>query len=491
MPRKPKYDLAVLASVLLPDSADSPTELNELLDAAIAEGTLGCIDWRQEPSGLIDATNAMLERLEAVIDWSFIDHLYDMDQGEVLRNHNLLRHLRDQLQQIELSLVHIDVGDDAYRFAVLKPADCERISGMARKNAVVITDDFGPDEFYEPARVHLSVAGFAQPARKDDPSKLARQQRARRIKTLRKLLDDESSLDPAEAAESLVPPYARWTVPAQLTAETTAWHVSYDTGLYTSWVQRRASRRLLMGEAEMAGTLRDCWRLRWLERAFLERSYLSTIRQYPDLATCTKEVSFYDASQYLELTVATAALSYCGFIEEFRQCAAFFPLFEARLDTMGSHREPLERQLLAVVRFLAAEHPTAADLDRLAATAPFNSLRGAWDKEPHFTHAIAELADWHLARCHAALSGYDDIHAPGYDFFPTWLLAITRHRQRAVGTPGLPAHELFELARPYLEADFDQPEGEQVRQLRELYENSWSGAPDWLAEWEKFLAGSG
>jgi hypothetical protein len=490
MPRKPKLDLTELASVLLSEAAEPPEGLHELLDAAIDQGALACIDWREETAGIINGADGMLARLGRTVDWSFVDHLTDMGQGEVLRNPNVLSHLRDQLQQIGLRLAHIDVGDDAYRFAVLAPDDFERINGMARKKVVTISDDFGADEFYAPARIHLTAVGFVQPARTVDPAQQASKLRARRIKSLRKLLDEESALHPDEAADSLVPPYARWTLPSH-GDETDPWLVAFDMGLQTSWIQRRASRRLLMGDTSMAGTLRDCWRLRLLERAFLERAYLASMTKFPNLAAAVGEVSFRDAQRYLELTVAAAALSCFGFEEEFQQCAAFYPLFEARLRQLGSHRVELEEQLLALMWFLSRARPTSTDLDTLAETSPFEVLRGAWEKDGHFAQALAELADWHLAKCHIALTGYDDIHTPGYDFFPTWLLAIDRHRQRALGTSCLPSHELFELARPYIDAQYDAPEGELVQEVRALYERTWKDAPDLIEAWRPYLAGEG
>ena len=490
MPRKPKLDLTELASVLLREAVDPPGSLHELLDAAIAQGSLACIDWREETAGIINGADRMLARLGSTVDWSFVDHLIDMNQGEVLRNNNVLCHLRDQLQQIGLRLALIDVGDDAYRFAVLAPSDFDRLNGMARKNVVTISDDFGADEFYAPARIHLTAVGFVQPTRTIDPAQQASKQRARRIKSLRKLLDDESTLHPDESADSLVPPYARWTLPGN-GDETDPWLVAIHLGLQTSWIQRRASRRLLMGDAAMAGTLRDCWRLRLLERAFLERAYLASMTKFPNLAAATGEVSFYDAQQYLELTVAAAALSCFGFEEEFQQCASFYPLFEARLRRLGSHQVELEHQLLALMRFLSTARPTSADLDTLAATSPFDVLRGTWEKNDHFAQALAELADWHLAKCHAALSGHDDIHAPGYDFFPTWLLAIDRCRERALGTSSLPSHDLFDLARPYIDAKYDAPEGKLVHEVRALYERTWNDSPDWIEAWKPYLTDDG
>jgi hypothetical protein len=491
MPRKPKLDLTELASVLLREAVDAPGSLPELLDAAIDQGSLACIDWREETAGIINGADRMLARLGSSVDWSFIDHLIDMDQGEVLRNRNVLSHLRDQLLQIGLRLAHIDVGDDAYRFAVLAPSDFERLNGMARKNVVTISDDFCPDEFYSPARVHLTTVGFVQPTRTIDPAQQASKQRARRIKSLRKLLDDESTFDPGESADSLVKPYAQWKLPTD-GSEMAPWQVAGKIQMMTTWMERRASRRLLMGDAATAGTLRDCWRLRLLERAFVERDCLERMTKFPNLAAAAKEGSFFDARRYLHLTVAAAALSYFGFEKEFRQCASFYPLFEARLDRLGSHRIEQEEQLLALMRFLSTERPTSADLDALAAITPFEVLRGTWEKNGHFAQALAELADWHLAKCHVALSGSDDIHdihVPGYDFFPTWLLAIDRHRERVLGNSSLPSHDLFDLARPYIDANYDVPEGKLVQEVRALYERSWNDSPDWIEAWKPYLTG--
>jgi hypothetical protein len=127
----------------------------------------------------------------------------------------------------------------------------------------------------------------------------------------------------------------------------------------------------------------------------------------------------------------------------------------------------------------------------LAETSPFEVLLGAWEKDGHFAKALAELADWHLAKCHIVLTGYDDIHAPGYDFFPTWLLAIDRHRQRALGTSCLPSHELFDLARPYIDGQYDVPEGELVQEVRAFYERTWIDAPDLIEAWRPYLTGEG
>ncbi|MFN0318011.1 MAG: hypothetical protein ACKVQA_23540 [Burkholderiales bacterium] len=478
----------MLTTVLLPELADPPVNLPEVLDLAIQEGTLGCIDWREETSGIINSTDRMLERVGKTLDWSFLDHFLDMGHGEILRNNNVLCHVRDQLQQVGLRLAHINMSDDAYRFAVLAPNDFERVDGMAKKKMVAISDDFGPDEFYAPAQVHLKVVGFSQPAGRDDQVQLVSKQRARRIKSLRKILDEECTFHSGEAPDSLVPPYARSTLPVEL-GEVDTWRVFQDLGLQTSWIQRRASRRLLMGEGAMAQTLRDCWRLRLLERMFLERAYLEAVKAYPTLAASTEHVSSYDASNFLEFTVAAAALSYFGFEDHFRQCAAFYPVFEARLNILGSHQAEKDHLLLALMRFLTKEMPDGVDLNTLAATPPFEVFLGTWEKDDHFAQALAELADWHIAKCHAVLSGGgDDMHVPGYDFFPTWLLAIDRHRERALQKKSrLPSHDLFTLAQPYINAKYDTAEGRIAREARILYERTWSSSSNLVEEWRQYL----
>jgi hypothetical protein len=493
MARAPKFDLAVLAAVLLSEGEPSPAQLHALLERAIHLGRLGCVDWREETAGIVNAGNKMLQCVSAVgFDWSFIDHLGDIGEGEVLRNNNVLCHLRDQLAQVGLRLVHLEVGDDAYRFAILVPEAFERIHRMAKKNVMKITDDFGPDEFYAQGKVHLKVAGFAQAANANERAQLEVKQRARRIKSLRKLLDDEAELHPDEAVDSLVAPYARFTFPPQLDTGHDTWRISMKLGLHTSWAQRRASRRLLLGEAKMAPELLDCWRLRLLERMFLECAYLDSLGEYPKLADLLDRVSFYEANKFWELTVAATALYCFGYEAEWRQCAALYALFERRLAVSGGQQPEVERMQLALVRFLGTANPAGAHLDTLAASAPFGPLFGAWDKDKHFAQALGELCDWHLTKCHVALTGYDDIHAPGYDFFPTWILAIDRQRERALGRSSLPQHDVLALARPYLNANYVGPEGALVREARALYERACGKTPaQFIEAWDRYFKANG
>jgi hypothetical protein len=249
-----------------------------------------CVDWREETESIVKGIDKQLKELKVDgFDWAFHDLLFELE-GEVLRNNNFLCQVNEQLKQIDFQLVHVNIFDDSYRFFVVSKDAFALIDGMQIKNVVEISDNFGADEYYSLGLLHLKAVGFFQPGRSQDKAAEKAKKQKRQIKSLTKLLSDESVLLEGEDADSLVPPYARFEIPLLLNTEKAEGRLAMDIGLYTSWAARRASQRMFEGKKDAASILVNCWRLRLLERKFEERCFLRILSERSTL----ESVSFYD-----------------------------------------------------------------------------------------------------------------------------------------------------------------------------------------------------
>lgn len=463
-----------------------------MLEHADSLERLVCMDWREEPAAMVSGLEKMLARLEVThFDWSFFDHLVDMDQGEVLRNNNLLSHIRDQLAAVGLHLVHLNMQDDAFRFFIATPKDFDAIKGMGKKQLVDISDDFGADAYYELGRTHLAAIGFSQPAMDAKQSDLAQKKRKRRLQSIEKMLDDDAGMPPNVPMQDvpLVPEDSRFDVPEQVDQDISAWTVFLKIGWHVEWVFRRAEKRVRAGQAQWGRAFIDGFKLRLLQRLFLERAYLDELDAYPRMSDFLEAMSLYEAGRYLDLTHAAAAFHYLGHADEWRQCASLYRLFKRRLELPGKAEPEMEPMQLALISFLDTSNPGAADLDALSATSPFGPLFGTWHNDAYFSRGLDSLCEWHLASCHALVRSDDSsIHSAGMDFFPAWILAIDRHRERALGRSSLPQNDLIERAQPYIHAAFDGEEHAFVKRVRQLYERTYGNRPvDFAQEWERYM----
>ncbi|MDM5178842.1 hypothetical protein PO883_16700 [Massilia sp. DJPM01] len=383
MGKTKKLDLEILRSALFsgpdedingsPDSAGNKDEqLFLLLEAAEDNGTIGAIDWRAEPADTTTAIDQMLSDLGILnFDWTFIDLLAEMDQGEALRNHNFLCHVRDQLKSIGLNLVYFNRFDDAYRFSILNDENYLKIEGMFKKNHIYASNDFKPDAYYSLGKFHLKKTGFAQPGKSTDSSVLEDKQKERKIKSLRKMLSDEAELEPGEENNSLAPPYARFAIPDRLSEDDNPWRMSTDIALHATWTARRASQRIIDGETGCLPVIVDGWRLSLSSRDFLEQSYLQALTDYPRIEELRQNASFYEACEYWKLTIAATGFFYFGYQEEWLTCIAYYTMFERRNAMTTSFDEDFERMQFALIRFLAKDSPKNEDLNELSKTEPF------------------------------------------------------------------------------------------------------------------------
>jgi hypothetical protein len=402
----------------------------------------------------------------------------------VLRNNNFLCHVNEQLKQIDFHLVHVNIFDDSYRFFVASKDSFALIDGMQIKNVVEISDNFGADEYYSLGLLHLKAVGFFQPGRSQDKAAEKAKKQKRQIKSLTKLLADESVLLEGEDANSLVPPYARFEIPLLLNTEKAEGRLAMDIGLYTSWAARRASQRMFEGKKDAASILVNCWRLRLLERKFEERCFLRILSERSTL----ESVSFYDLQHFWPLTIASTAFYYFGFESEWRECSAYYPIFEGRFATIGLTYSEQERMQCALIKFLVSSADEIGSLNKLSETAPFKSFYGTWLNDDLFLQAIDSLCDWHLDECHSALRGDSFVHEPGYDFLPMWILAIDRKRERVLGRSCLPKNQLLSVTSRYLETNFPNTKNEIVEKLEFLYSSTYGTSPvdlafEWNSRW--------
>lgn len=498
MGKTKKLDVAVLRSVLLSDAdADLSTaqsnddKLDFLLEAAEDHGTIGVIDWRSEPGETTDQVDRMLSELGVTtFDWTFIDHLAEMEQGEVMRNCNFLTHIRDQLKTIDLNFVHFDRSDDAFRFAIMRDDAFDKITGMARKNSILIGADFGPDEYYSLGKFHLTKVGFSQAGVNANVEIFKQKQSAQKIKSLRKMLSDGADISPDDG-DAPVSSHARLAVPEKLDPTLSAWTMQLHITWFANPHARAVAHRILTGESACLPMIVDNWRLSLMQRSFLEQSYLETHKEYPLVADLMAEVSMYDAVRYWDLTIAAAGFFCFGYQEEWEACAAFYPMFERRRVITDSDEEDFERMQWALIRFLANDQPDGDDLNALAKVAPFGPLFGTWDVDSYFMAALNALCDWHIDACHAAVRGDSRVHSPGYDLLPVWILAIARQRERVTGRICLPQNALMKIADTFSSIPADVPPGETVNALRTLYGKEYGDRTDFCAAWDGYLKVNG
>lgn len=495
MGKTKKLDVAILRSALLGDlddermaalvTADTKDDgLNSLLEAAQTVGTLGIVDWKAEPYETIQQVDRMLSKLGVTaFDWTFIDHLAEMEEGEVMRNCNFLMHVRDQLKTIDLNFVHVNCIDDGFRFAVLRDADYDKISGMAKRNCIRIDGDFYPDEYYTIGKYHLAKSGFAQPKANADRKTVEQEQTARKMKSLRQMLSYGAD-EPLDAAHS------RLAVPTKLDQNFSAWSMQCNIKWFVGEHARRLSHRILTGESACLPLTVEHWRLSLIEREFLEQSYLETHDECPHVDDL-EGVSFYDAARYWDLTIAAAGFFYFGYKEEWEACAAFYPMFERRNVITNSGEEDFERMQWELIRFLAKEGAGSDALNALAQTAPFGPLFGTWNDDSYFTAALNALCDCHINDCHAAVRGDSKLHSMGYDLLPVWIMAIARKREQATGRICLPQNALMKIADAYASIPADVPVGETVKELRALYGREYGNQTNFHDAWDGYLARSG
>ncbi|NHZ77783.1 hypothetical protein F2P44_00480 [Massilia sp. CCM 8695] len=500
MSKTKKLDVEILRSVLFSepgggvntqlDGADKKDDaLYRLFEAAENNGTIGAIDWRAGPDETTSEIDRMLSDLGIHdFDWTFIDHLADMDQGEVLRNNNFLCHTRDQLKSIGLNLAYFNRFDDACRFSILSDENFLKIDNMFKKNHISISNDFEPDAYYSLGKLHLKKTGFSQSGMSPDAAILEHEQKERKIKSLRKLLNDEAAMAPGEEKHSLAPAYARFSVPEKLGEDNNAWAISSAISLYATWTARRASQRIIDGETACLPFIVDSWRLDLLHRGFLEQSYLQALTEFPRVEDLTGNVSLFDACIYWRLTIAAAGFYYFGYEEEWKSCAAYYTMFERRNVMTNSYEEDFERMQWALIRFLAKDCATHEDLNELSKIEPFGSLFGAWADDDYFTEALDGLCDWHLNQCHAAIRGDSKIHAPGYDFLPVWILSIARKREKEIGRLCLPHNDLMRITEKYLSIPSGAPVGQLVTDLNALYAREFGGQTDFHKAWDTYLS---
>lgn len=490
MAKKIKFE--VLRSVLLGDDADSSVgDLEQLLELACERDRLHFIDWRGETAGVVNGVDRCLELLCVEgFDWTFLDHLADIGVGEVMRNNNFLCHVRDQLQQIGQQLVHVNRFDDNFYFFVTSPEKFASISGMHKRHELEISDDFGPDEFYLLGMTHLKASGFSQPSGRENREAQEKKRQARRLKSLRKMLDETCQLEKDEAPDSLVPPYARFEPPARVgtSVEDRSWTIYLDSGLYASWLARRASKRILDGDGSAGAHMRTSWELELISRKFLERSYLDATREYGTPDKASGQLSYYDACHYWRLTLAATGFYYIGAHKNWQECASFYPMFKCRFQITKSFLADLEAMQWALIQFLSDEGEGSVRLDQLAKTDPFGPLLNSWRDDGRFAQGLHALFEWHLQGCHQALRGDSEIEVPGYEFFPTWILAIDRNRERVLGRSSLPEHPLMGMTGRYLVASFEGRGDPLVERLTRLYESTYAADPvDLLEVWKSFV----
>jgi len=467
------------------------TNLDDLLETGLESGAIACIDWREETTQSIAAIDQMLEiRGKLKLNWSFFDILKDADVGEIFRNKNFLSLTRDQLAQHNLVLCRIQTYDDSYCFSILSEQEFNEIESIEHKDQFLITKDYDADEFYLQAIRLLEQAEMDGKLESSvyitehKQSKSRNKKKNRKLETLKKQLGDENGGNGFYGDDEKLPKFSDLDGPIKA-GNGHNYNAYSRLSNYATFRIRNSIFNIIHGKSNSARALRDGWYVNFYAALFRERAYLEDLSEFSSFSDYSEEYSTYlPPTQAWDFAYSIFGLYWLGENETWRNFAKLFTIYKSRDDIEGC----FETIIYSLISLLSIKQLDTERLNDILNEEPLKGLKESWECDKAFEEKLNQLCEWHIDHCHAS-KGYK-IHSPGFDLFPTWILALDKYRALQRGCSCLPTNDLMSLTKLIMDADFGEPKTPLFTETSRVYQNCYGDDnSDIRQSWLEFLAG--
>jgi hypothetical protein len=186
------------------------------------------------------------------------------------------------------------------------------------------------------------------------------------------------------------------------------------------------------------------------------------------------------------------SLQALGLDDGWRQLAQVVTVCEVRGDFEVAKDDETFRFPFELTRFLAVDHVERADVSRLDAVLQLHGLADAWDDDIAFAALTEGWCEWHWRYSEKRRANvWNFANLPHDILFPSWIFAIDRCRQRAMGRSALGTHELVDYGRRFISAvraEAIAPPPVLVAAIKKYNELFWTADWEMVDYWEKFVA---